>query len=92
VEHAFNPNTQKAEAGRFLSSRPAWSIEGSSRIARLHRETLSCRIYKKSSLKLTESYSIVLCLILRRLKEKDSKFKAKPGNLARPCSQNVRKG
>jgi hypothetical protein len=27
VAHAFNPSTQEAEAGEFLSSRPAWSIE-----------------------------------------------------------------
>ena len=27
VEHAFNPSTWEAEAGRFLSSRPAWSTE-----------------------------------------------------------------
>jgi hypothetical protein len=27
VVHAFNPSTREAEAGRFLSSRPAWSIE-----------------------------------------------------------------
>jgi hypothetical protein len=32
VAHAFNPSTQKAEAGRFLSLRPAWSTE--SRTAR----------------------------------------------------------
>jgi hypothetical protein len=25
VAHAFNPSTWEAEAGRFLSSRPAWS-------------------------------------------------------------------
>jgi hypothetical protein len=24
--HAFNPSTQEAEAGRFLSSRPAWAM------------------------------------------------------------------
>jgi hypothetical protein len=24
VVHAFNPSTREAEAGRFLSSRPAW--------------------------------------------------------------------
>jgi hypothetical protein len=36
VVHAFNPSTWEAEAGRFLSSRPAWSTEPG-----LHRETLS---------------------------------------------------
>jgi hypothetical protein len=27
VAQAFNPSTWEAEAGRFLSSRPAWSTE-----------------------------------------------------------------
>jgi hypothetical protein len=27
VAHAFNPSTQEAEAGGFLSLRPAWSME-----------------------------------------------------------------
>jgi hypothetical protein len=27
VAHTFNPSTQEAEAGRFLSSRPAWSTK-----------------------------------------------------------------
>jgi major histocompatibility complex class I len=27
VAHAFNPSTWDTEAGRFLSSRPAWSTE-----------------------------------------------------------------
>ena len=27
VAHAFNPSTWDAEAGRFLSLRPAWSTE-----------------------------------------------------------------
>jgi hypothetical protein len=27
MKHAFNPSTQEAEAGRFLSSRPAWSTK-----------------------------------------------------------------
>jgi hypothetical protein len=27
VAHTFNPSTWEAEAGRFLSSRPAWSTE-----------------------------------------------------------------
>jgi hypothetical protein len=27
MAHAFNPSTWEAETGRFLSSRPIWSIE-----------------------------------------------------------------
>jgi hypothetical protein len=27
VAHTFNPSTREAEAGRFLSSRPAWSTK-----------------------------------------------------------------
>jgi hypothetical protein len=27
VAHAFNPSTREAEAGEFLSSRPAWSTK-----------------------------------------------------------------
>jgi major histocompatibility complex class I len=27
VAHAFDPSTREAEAGRFLSSRPAWSTK-----------------------------------------------------------------
>jgi hypothetical protein len=27
VAHAFNPSTREAEAGKFLSSRPAWSTK-----------------------------------------------------------------
>jgi major histocompatibility complex class I len=27
VVHTFNPSTREAEAGRFLSLRPAWSTE-----------------------------------------------------------------
>jgi hypothetical protein len=27
VAHAFDPSTREAEAGGFLSSRPAWSTE-----------------------------------------------------------------
>jgi hypothetical protein len=40
VAHAFNPSTWEAEAGRFLSSRPAWSTERVPGQPGLHRETL----------------------------------------------------
>jgi hypothetical protein len=35
VAHAFNPSTWEAEAGGFLSLRPAWSTQVSSRTARV---------------------------------------------------------
>jgi hypothetical protein len=41
VAHAFNPRTWEEEAGRFLSSRPAWFTEWVPGQPRLHRETLS---------------------------------------------------
>jgi hypothetical protein len=41
VEHTFNPSTWEAEAGRFLSSRPAWSTEWVLGQPGLHRETLT---------------------------------------------------
>ena len=41
VAKAFNPSTWEAEAGRFLSSRPAWSTERVPGQLGLHRETLS---------------------------------------------------
>jgi hypothetical protein len=40
VVHAFNPSTQE-EAGRFLSSRPAWSTVWVPGQPGLYRETLS---------------------------------------------------
>jgi hypothetical protein len=41
VVHAFNPRTWEAEAGGFLSSRPARSTEGVPGQPGLHRETVS---------------------------------------------------
>ena len=39
--HAFNPSTREAEAGGFLSSRPAWSTKRVPGQPELYRETLS---------------------------------------------------
>jgi hypothetical protein len=44
VAQAFNPRTREAEAGRFLSSRPAWSTKWVPGQPGLHRETLSRKI------------------------------------------------
>jgi hypothetical protein len=41
VAHAFNPSTWEAEAGGFLSSRPAWSTKWVPGQPGLYRETLS---------------------------------------------------
>jgi hypothetical protein len=41
VVHAFNPSTSEAEAGGFLSLRPAWSTERVPGQPGLYRETLS---------------------------------------------------
>jgi hypothetical protein len=46
VDHAFNPSTWEAEAGRFLSSKPAWSTDWVPGQPRLHRETLSRKTKK----------------------------------------------
>jgi hypothetical protein len=47
VAHVFNPSTQEAEAGGFLSSRPAWSTEWVPGQPGLHRETLSQKQTKR---------------------------------------------
>jgi hypothetical protein len=51
VAHAFNPSTWEAEAGGFLSSKPAWSTEGVPGQPGLHRETLSQKKKKKKKRK-----------------------------------------
>jgi hypothetical protein len=51
VAHTFNPNTREAEAGRFLSSRPAWSTKWVPGQPGLHRETLSQKTKKEKKKK-----------------------------------------
>jgi hypothetical protein len=57
VAHAFNPSTREAEAGRFLSSRSAWSTEWVPGQPGLHRETLSL---KQNKTKLTNKKKKIL--------------------------------
>jgi hypothetical protein len=51
VAHAFNPSTREAEAGGFLSSRPAWSMESVPGQPGLQRETLSQKNKKQKTKK-----------------------------------------
>jgi hypothetical protein len=51
VAHAFNPSTQEAEAGGFLSSRLAWSTEWVPGQPGLYRETLSQKEKKRKKKK-----------------------------------------
>jgi hypothetical protein len=48
VAQAFNPSTWKAEKGRSLSLRPAWSTEGVPGWPGLHGETPSQKNKNKS--------------------------------------------
>jgi hypothetical protein len=49
VAHAFNPSTPEAEAGGFLSSRPAWSTKGVPGQPGLYRENLSLKTKKQTN-------------------------------------------
>jgi hypothetical protein len=49
VAHTFNPSTREAEAGRFLSLRPAWSTKWVPGQPGLHRETLSRKAKKNKN-------------------------------------------
>jgi hypothetical protein len=49
VVHAFNPSIWEAEAGRFLSSRPAWSTEWVPGQPGLYRKTLSQKTKENKS-------------------------------------------
>ena len=54
VAYTFNPSTQEAEAGGFLSSRPAWSTEWVPGQPGLYRETLSRNKTKQNKTKQTK--------------------------------------
>jgi hypothetical protein len=61
VAHAFNPSTREAEAGRFLSSRPAWSTKWVPGQPGPHRETLSRKNQKEKEKKLAVNFAIMVC-------------------------------
>jgi hypothetical protein len=64
VAHAFNPSTWEAEAGGFLSSRPAWSTEWVPGQPGLHRKTLSRKNKKQKNPKQNKNgLSHCQCLI-----------------------------
>ena len=58
VAHAFNASTWEAEAGGFLSSRPAWSTKWVPGQPGLYRETLSRKKNKNKQKKSKQSASI----------------------------------
>jgi hypothetical protein len=61
VAHAFSPSTWEAEAGGFLSSRPAWSTKWVPGQPGLHRETLSQNKQTNKQIKIfTKMGSILL--------------------------------
>jgi hypothetical protein len=62
VAHAFNPSTWEAEAGGFLSSRPAWSTERVPGQPGLHRETLSRKTNKQTNKQTKKVFASVLNL------------------------------
>ena len=88
VLHAFNPSTREAEAGGFLSSRPAWSTKWVVGQPGLHRETLSREKKKKKSPKNAR-------LNLRQFVnfQKDDHFHYKPehNNAMFPCGRKLPK-
>jgi hypothetical protein len=49
VAHVFNPSIQEAEAGGFLSSKPAWSTKWVPGQPGLYRETLSWKKKKPTN-------------------------------------------
>jgi hypothetical protein len=68
VAHTFNPSTWEAEAGRFLSSGPAWSTEWVPGQPRLHRETLSRK--KKKKIQHLNTSPKFLCILRNNGKKK----------------------
>jgi hypothetical protein len=60
VAHVFNPSTWEAEAGGFLSLRPACSTKWVPGQSGLHRETLSQNNNNKQTNKMLDAFSFWL--------------------------------
>ena len=69
MAHAFNPSTCEAEAGRFLSSGPAWSTEWVPGQPGLYRETLSQKNKNKNQPPPPKNQENVYRAILNLVKE-----------------------
>ena len=69
--HAFNPSTWEAEAGRFLSSRPAWSTKWVPGQPGLHREILSQKNQPNKQTQMSKLHNrcFTHSLILRLVKQ-----------------------
>jgi hypothetical protein len=63
VAHAFNPSTREAEAGGFLSSRPAWSTKWVPGQPGLHTEKPCLEKPKKKNYVLSTVISISIFLL-----------------------------
>jgi hypothetical protein len=72
VPHAFNPSTWEAEAGGFLSSRPAWSTEWVPGQPGLLRETLSQKT-KQNKTKQTNKKQEKMCIMAQCYSSKGSR-------------------
>jgi hypothetical protein len=72
VAHACNPSTREAEAGGFLSSRPAWSTERVPGQPGLHRENPTQGKKKKKE----------------RKRKKNKKKKEKESGLSKPWKES----
>ena len=68
VAHTFNPSAWEAEAGRFLSLRPAWSTRVSSRTAKAtKRKPVSKKQKQKQNFKDTNFRKLAIPLLKERL-------------------------
>jgi hypothetical protein len=78
--HAFNPSTQEAEAGGFLSSRPAWSRVSSRTVRAIQRNPVSKNKNKNKNKKKRKKR---IRVIGKNLKKKKKKRTSRQVSIAR---------